>query len=96
MVNITDPGGIFRREDGVTPPISASVASGGRVHVDMIMSPAGYRMLEELAERSGQGIDDVVAKAFLLYRAALEAHKEGKAVGVAATADVLETEFVGL
>jgi hypothetical protein len=38
----------------------------------------------------------VFRKALALYKLAREATKEGKAVGVAATPDVLETEFEGL
>lgn len=68
----------------------------GRVSVSVTMSENGFAKLDRLARSSGQELGDVIGKAFLLYEAAVEARKEGKAVGIAPNADVLETEFVGL
>jgi hypothetical protein len=39
---------------------------------------------------------DLISKAIALYTEAADATRKGKAVGIAPTADVLETEFVGL
>ena len=36
------------------------------------------------------------SKAFFLYKSAIQARREGKAVGIAVKADDLEAEFVGL
>ena len=40
-------------------------------------------------------MDEVISKAFVLYIEAAEANRHGKSVGIASTADVLETQFVG-
>lgn len=69
---------------------------GAPRRVSMTMSPETFDTLTRLADLTGQGLDDVVSKAFLLYKVAVEAQREGKAVGIAPTPDSLETEFVGL
>ncbi len=62
----------------------------------MSMEPEAFELLMGLAETSGQDVEDVIIKSFFLYRAALDASRDGKAVGIAPSADVLETEFVGI
>jgi hypothetical protein len=70
-----------------------------RVHVgDKIalnLSPEASKLLNQLMNMTADSPDDMFRKALALYKAAMDAHKEGKAVGVAASADALETEFVG-
>jgi hypothetical protein len=68
----------------------------GNYHVTLTMSEDVASMLADLARSSGQDLDEVISKAFLLYKASADARREGKVVGIAPTADVLETEFVGL
>lgn len=89
MVHVTDPPEVVAGD--VTSPADES----GLVHLDLAMHPEMLRSLTELARREGVPLDRVVAKAFLLYRAAAEASREGKAVGIAASGDTLETEFTG-
>jgi hypothetical protein len=77
---------------------AAPVSSGSSdlYYFSVGISPQLISMLRELAESSGQGRDAVIVKAFHLYKVSVDARREGKAVGIAPTADVLETEFVGL
>ena len=97
MASDIDPKDLLKSADGVTPPVSFTRGNRpGRLLVSMEMSEGALDMLGELASATGQKVEDVIGKAFLLYKAAVDAHKEGKSVGVAPTSDVLETEFVGL
>ena len=48
-----------------------------------------------MAQATGDDWTDVIRKALGLYKAAVDAHREGKAVGVTADPSVLDTEFVG-
>jgi hypothetical protein len=47
-------------------------------------------------KRTGDSPSDLFRKALGLYKLAEEAKREGKVVGIAATPNCLETEFVGL
>jgi hypothetical protein len=67
----------------------------GHIFLSLRMSPEAFESLERIAERTHVKLDDVVAKAFILYQEAAEASSQGKAVGIAPNPDVLETEFVG-
>ena len=82
-------------DGGVTSPVSTAWSHGAYL-VSMRMTEELFTMLNELAEASGQELDQVIGKAFLLYKAASDARKDGKAVGVATSSDVLETEFIGI
>ncbi len=66
------------------------------LRITLDLTPEATRALEELTESTGQDVSVVFRKALALYKLAREATKEGKAVGVAATPDVLETKFEGL
>lgn len=59
------------------------------------LSPEAREMLNQLLDLTDDDPDDLFRKALGLYKAAQDAHKEGKAVGVATSTDFLETEFVG-
>lgn len=67
--------------------------SGGKVTLDL--SPEALDLLTRLMEQTKDTPEDFFRKAFALYKAALDAHAEGKAVGVAPSPEALETEFVG-
>lgn len=90
MVNITDTPDVLVSTDEPTPDDPS-----GRVHLDLAMHPEMFRSLADLARQSGVPLDTVIAKAFVLYRAAAKASREGKAVGIAPSGDTLKTEFVG-
>lgn len=66
------------------------------IGLDLSMTAEAYNALLALSRDSGQNVEAVIVKALGMYRVALDATREGKAVGIAAAADVLETEFVGL
>jgi len=85
---------VLRSADGVTSPVGIS-RDGDRLILSLSMSPEAVNKLDQLARASGKSLDDVISKAFVLYTEAADANRKGKAVGVAATADVLETQFVG-
>jgi len=66
---------------------------GNRITLDL--SPEGSSVLNQLMNETADSPDDLFRKALALYKAAQDAHREGKAVGVASSPDALETEFVG-
>ncbi|MBV8312360.1 MAG: hypothetical protein JO344_18410 [Planctomycetaceae bacterium] len=63
--------------------------------LSLSISPEAFNRLGELAEAPGKSWDEVISKAFVLYMEAVDASRKGKAVGIAPTADVLETQFIG-
>jgi hypothetical protein len=83
-------------KDDVPSPLAISRDEDEGVILSVQMSSQGLEMLGDLAASSGQTLDEVVGKAFLLYKAASDAHREGKSVGIAPNSEVLETEFVGI
>jgi hypothetical protein len=60
------------------------------------LPPRMTAAVEDLMAETGKPIGEIVAGALGLFVLTLKAHQEGKAVGVATSPDVLETEFVGL
>jgi hypothetical protein len=63
--------------------------------ITLALSPEASEMLNQLLNLTDDSPDDLFRKSLGLYKAAQDAHKEDKAVGVATSPDVLETEFVG-
>jgi hypothetical protein len=82
-----------RAADRVASP--APTKDGDRLFFSLSTSTKAFNRLEELAETSNRSLADVLSKALVLYLEAADANRKGKAVGIAPTADVLETEFVG-
>jgi hypothetical protein len=60
-----------------------------------LTTPEGGNVLNRLLNLTADDPSTIFRKAPALYQVALEANKHGKAVGVAPSADALETEFVG-
>ena len=89
-----DPRNILQSADGITSAVALST-DGDRCFLSLSISPEAFDKLGELAEAPGKSWDEVISKAFALYMEAVDANRKGKAVGIAATADVLETEFIG-
>jgi hypothetical protein len=75
------------------PPPSAAAA--GWIYT-VELSPATARLFQDRAQRERRPWEEVIRKAFARSKAAADACFEGKAAGIAPTADVLEIEFVGL
>ena len=65
-----------------------------RIVLDLPMEAA--QALRDLINKTGDDPVVLFRKALGLYKLAEEAKREGKFVGIAATPDSLETEFVGL
>ena len=51
--------------------------------------------MDELVQEAGGDLTDLFQKSLALYKLSKDAMREGKAVGIAASADVPDTEFVG-
>ena len=66
----------------------------GRIIIDL--PPEAARQMSELIRESGDSPTDLFQKALALYKLSKDAVRQGKAVGIAETADLLETEFVGI
>jgi hypothetical protein len=90
-----NPTGVLHSSDNFTSPVTFSASDSGHINVCLQLSHQSFATLDELAHSSGSSMAEVIAKAFVLYKAAAEASHQGKAVGIAPTPDVLETEFVG-
>src|SRR5947209_7140241 len=67
----------------------------GVISLRLDLSPEVYQLIQDLARDTGGTISDVLAKGVALFQRSLNAHDEGKAVGIALSRDVLDTEFVG-
>jgi hypothetical protein len=65
-----------------------------RIVIDL--PPEAAAELDQLRCQTGDSHAALFRKALTLYKLAREAIAEGKSVGVAETADALETRFVGL
>jgi hypothetical protein len=85
---------VLRSADGVTSPVSFT-RDGNNLALSLSMSPQAFDKLLEIADASGESLDDVISKAFVLYIEAADESRHGKSIGIASTADVLETQFVG-
>jgi MinD superfamily P-loop ATPase len=90
-----DPAGVLHSADGVTSPVAYTVDDTDTVLISLSMSPEAFNDLDRIAMTTHSSLSDVIAKAFILFREAAEANRQGKAVGIAKSADALETEFVG-
>lgn len=80
----------------LSPPASAPMGVGARVVPILELNEDTYMMLKELADRSQAPIEEIVGKAFLLYKIASDAVRDGKEVGIAKATDALESRFTQL
>jgi len=87
---VAEPGGFSVRGT------SAALGVSPRARITLDLSPEAAKALDDLIGRTGDTPSDLFRKALGLYALAEEAKREGKTVGIAATPDSLETEFVGL
>jgi hypothetical protein len=94
MTTSLDSKDVPRSADRVTSPVAIS-KDGDRLLLSLSISPQAFNKLGELADAPGKSWDEVISKAFVLYMEAADASRKGKAVGIAPTADVLETQFIG-
>jgi hypothetical protein len=72
----------------------ASVTSD--THFLIHLSPEAADELNQLMAQTGDSPTQLFRKALGLYKVAKQAIREGKAVGIADTADSLESRFVGI
>jgi hypothetical protein len=79
---------IARGVEGVDPAAPARIT--------FEISPEMFAMLRQLSAASDQPIEGVFDRAIALYKASLDALREGKHIGVADQAESLDTEFIGL
>jgi len=87
---VAEPGVFSVRGTSAAPGVSP------RTRITLDLSPEAAKALDDLIGRTRDTPSDLFRKALGLYALAEEAKREGKAVGIAATPDSLETEFVGL
>jgi len=82
--------------DGVTSPVSFTRGPAGSVAVNMLMSGNGFEYLMKLADETDLSLEAVIGRSLVLFKAATDATREGKAVGVASNPEVLDVEFTGI
>src|SRR5690348_15314002 len=75
---------LLKSLDGVTSPISlARGPVAGTFEVVMLMTSKGVELIDDIAREAGTDWETVLSRALILYKKALEADHEGKAVGIA-------------
>ena len=87
--------GVVHRPDGRIESIE-SLAKGHLedvFHLHEKEKADGF--LAELSAKTGESPNEIILKALALYKAAMEAVEQGKAVGIANDPKELEAEFVG-
>ena len=75
--------------------IPAAFDDEGRHWLLIGLSAEANRQIEELAQRTGDTKGDLINKTLGLYKAASDAVRQGKFVGIADVEAELETEFTG-
>lgn len=85
---------VLQSPDGITSAVSFTT-HGNELAVCLRMSPSALAKLQGVADASGDSLDEVISKAFVLYIEAAEANRKGKSVGIASSSEMLETQFVG-
>lgn len=75
--------------------IPDSLDEEGRHWLLIGLTPETDRQIEELALRTGDTKGSLINKALGLYKAASDASREGKQVGIADGDQELDTEFIG-
>jgi hypothetical protein len=75
--------------------LSLTGTARARIVRNLAMTPEADEFLADLAQRTGFTEGDVLRRALGMFKTAVDAKEQGKHVGVAATPEVLDTEFVG-
>jgi hypothetical protein len=66
-----------------------------RVERKLVMTPEANQLLADLAQAAGTTEGDVLRMALGMFKVAVDSTKEGKHVGVTASPEALDLEFVG-
>lgn len=83
--------------DGGASPISFGRGPvEGSIEVVMIMTPKGVEFIEDLAKETGTNWETVLPRALVLYKKAIDAVRDGKAVGIAEDPNSLDVQFTKL
>lgn len=82
-------------EAAVSDRLSLTDKVTARVVRNLAMTPAAEEFLGDLAHQTGLSEGEVLRRALGMFKTAVDARRQGKHVGVASTADVLEIELVG-
>jgi hypothetical protein len=91
-------GSVMRPASVATP--GGSTAASARVTSStqfiLNLTPEAADELNQLMAQTGDNPTQLIRKALGLYKVTQQAIREGKAVGIAETADSLESQFVGI
>jgi hypothetical protein len=107
MINETNdrPQDLSHTDEPVVRPVAVAAPAGGvgapvPVTSDtqflIHLSPEAADELNQLMAQTGDSPTQLFRKALGLYKVTKQAIREGKAVGIAETADSLESRFVGI
>lgn len=67
------------------------------IRLSLEVTPEMYELIESLTTSIGAGSkSEVLRRAIMMMRAANEARRKGKHVGIASSSEDLETEFIGI
>jgi hypothetical protein len=73
-----------------------ATAEPAKIQMVLEMSPETSQLVHEMARESSGSTSDVFSKALALYKASLDAVREGRAVGIVDDPAKLDVEFLGL
>jgi predicted transcriptional regulator len=70
--------------------------SNEKVKLNVEVSPELYETIDRLAKDGHESKGDILRKGIAFMKVALEAKRQGKKLGIAASDQPLETEFTGI
>lgn len=82
-----------RLQVGITVPRQARVDEQGRVILALDLSERTNEVLEQLARAIDSDKGEAIRRALGLFKLAVEAHGEGKRIGIATADQELDTEI---
>jgi hypothetical protein len=95
MIRLDESGNVRSLAEGRTSPVTVTSKENGGVGLYLSMTPETLSTLLELANSSGSPLEDVINKAFILYKASADAHREGKHIAILNPDWEVDQEIVG-
>jgi hypothetical protein len=82
------------RHEGIATGVGVATATA-RIVKNLVMTSEADELLANLAQETGMSEGDMLRVALGMFKAAVDAKRQGMHVGVAATPEALDVEFVG-
>jgi hypothetical protein len=97
-ITASQPASLANRAAIANNPVEAEsrVETRGKVRLSLDVSPQLNNLLERLSDELGVTKSEVLRKAVVLMKVAVDAHNQGKKLGIAERDQPLTSEIVGL